>query len=84
MYITKNINLLSKYPFFAITARYNVTEVRMEKILPGIIVCGVGIALCLAYIVAVSIKAIRRSPRKREFEIEEDTLIIKLGKRKKK
>ena len=57
----------------------------MEKILPIIIVCGVGIAISLCYIVAVSVKAIRRKPaRKREFEIEEDVLVIKLGKRKKK
>ena len=57
----------------------------MEKVLPVVIVCGVGIAACLAYIVAVGIKAIRRHPsRKREFEIEEDVLVVKLGKRKKK
>ena len=56
----------------------------MEKVLPIIIVCGVGIALSLAYIVAVGIKAISRSPRKREFEIEEDVLVIKLGKKKPK
>ena len=56
----------------------------MEQVLPIIIVCGVGIVACLAYIVAVSVKALRRSPRKREFEIEEDVLVIQLGKRKKK
>ena len=57
----------------------------MEKILPVIIVCGVGIVACLGYIAAVSIKAVCRRPRhKREFEIEEDVLVIKLGKRKKK
>ena len=57
----------------------------MEKILPVVIVCGVGILACLAYIVAISIKAIRRRPpRKREFEIEEDVLVIKLGKKKNK
>ena len=57
----------------------------MEKVLPIVIVCGIGIALSLAYIVAVGIKALRhRSPRKREFEIEEDVLVIKLGKHKKK
>ena len=57
----------------------------MEKILPVIIVCGVGIVACLAYIVAVSVKAIHRRPkRSREFEIEEDVLVIKLGKKKNK
>lgn len=56
----------------------------MKQVLPIIIVCGVGIVACLVYIVAVSVKAIRRNPRKREFEIEEDVLVIKLGKRKHK
>lgn len=57
----------------------------MEKVLPIIIVCGVGIAVCLVYIVAVSVKAICRRPRhKREFEIEEDVLVIKLGKKHRK
>lgn len=56
----------------------------MKSILPIIIVCGVGIVACLAYIVAVTVKALRRSPRKREFEIEEDVLVIKLDKRNKK
>ena len=57
----------------------------MGKILPVIIVCGVGIVASLAYIVVVSVKALRRRPpRKREFEIEEDTLVIKLGKKGKK
>lgn len=56
----------------------------MEQVLPVIIVCGVGIALSLAYIFSVSIKALRRRPpRKHEFEIEENVLTIKLGKRKK-
>ena len=57
----------------------------MGKILPVIIVCGVGIVGCLAYIVAVIVKALRRRPRRRrEFEIEEDVLVIKLGKGKNK
>ena len=56
----------------------------MEKVLPIVIVCGVGILICLGYIVAVSVKAVCRSKRLREFEIEEDTLIIKLGKKNKK
>ena len=57
----------------------------MEKILPIIIICSVGIALSLAYIVALSVKALRTRPRrKQEFEIEENVLTIKLGRRKKK
>ena len=59
----------------------------MEKVLPVIIVCGVGIALALAYIVFLCVKAVRANPpakRKHEFEIEEDVLTVKLGRRKKK
>ena len=57
----------------------------MEKILPVLIVCGIGIVVSLVYIVVVCAKAIRRRPRRsREFEIEEDVLVIKLGKHKKK
>lgn len=55
----------------------------MKTVLPVIIVCGIGILASLVYIVVVCVKAKRRSPRKREFEIEEDVLVIKLGKRKK-
>ena len=54
----------------------------MEKVLPVIIICGVGIVACLAYIVAVCVKAIKRRPRRvREFEIEDDVLVIKLDKK---
>ena len=57
----------------------------MNKVLPVIIVCGVGIVVGLAYIVAISVKAVCNiPPRKREFEIEEDVLVIKLGKGKKR
>ena len=54
----------------------------MKQVLPIIIICSVGIALCLAYIIALIVKSICRRPRKkREFEIEENVLTIKLGKR---
>ena len=57
----------------------------MKQVLPVIIICGVGILSCLAYIVAVCVQAIRRRPRRvREFEIEDDVLVIKLGKKKEK
>ena len=57
----------------------------MEKVLPIIIVCGVGITLCVAYIVFLCVKALRANPHvrhKHEFEIEDDVLTVKLGKRK--
>ena len=59
----------------------------MDKVLPIIIVCGVGIAASLVYIVFQCVKALRAHPpfkRKHEFEIEEDVLTIKLDRRKKK
>ena len=59
----------------------------MKKVLPIIIVCGVGIALCLAYIAFICVRAWRVNPptkRKHEFEIEEDVLTVRLGKRKNK
>lgn len=57
----------------------------MNKVLPIVIVCGVGIALCAAYIVFLCVRALRANPpskRKHEFEIEEDVLTVKLGRRK--
>lgn len=57
----------------------------METALPIVIVCGIGIAACLAYIVALCVMAARkRPPRKRELEIEENVLTVKLGKRRKR
>ena len=68
---------------------YNLPHrgVVMKKVLPIIIVCGVGIALCLLYIAFLCVKALRVHPptkRKHEFEIEDDVLTIKLGKRNRK
>lgn len=57
----------------------------MKAVLPVIIVCAVGMALCFAYIVALCVKALRkRPPRKHEFEIEENVLTVKLDKRRKR
>lgn len=57
----------------------------MNAVLPIIVICSVGMALCLAYIVAVCVKALRRRPpRKREFEIEENVLTVKLNRRRKR
>ena len=59
----------------------------MKKVLPIVIICGVGIALCLAYIVYLCVKSLRAYPRtrrKHEFEIDENVLTVKLDKRKSK
>lgn len=57
----------------------------MNEVLPVIIICAVGIAAAIAYIVFLIVKTFRRIPRKKrnEFEIEDDTLIIKLGRKRK-
>ena len=58
----------------------------MDKVLPIIIVCGVGIALSLAYIAWQCVKVLRANlpkRRPRELEIEDDVLTIKLGRGKK-
>ena len=55
----------------------------MKAVLPILIICGIGIAACIAYIVFLCVKSLqRRPPRKREFEIEEDSLTVKLKRRK--
>lgn len=57
----------------------------MKQVLPIIIFCCVGIALCLAYLVFLIVKSVNSSkPRKSEsFDFDENTLTISLKKRKK-
>lgn len=57
----------------------------MDKVLPIIIICGVGIAVTIGYIIFVIARAIsfKRGKRPNEFEIDDDTLTIRLGKRRK-
>lgn len=58
----------------------------MLKVLPIIIICSVGIAAALGYIIFVAVKAVcnrRKKLRRNEFEIDDDTLIIRLGKKRK-
>lgn len=57
----------------------------MKQVLPIVIFCCVGIALCLVYLVFLIVKSINSvKPRKREsFDFDENTLTINLKKRKK-
>ena len=62
--------------------------VNMDKVLPIVIICGVGIGLAFAYIVFVLVRALMQrrngdNPRN-EFEIDDNTLTVKLGKKRKK
>lgn len=60
----------------------------MKEVLPIIIICSLGMAFCLAYIVLLCARAINKKRGKNNardmFEIEDDVLTVKLGKRKKK
>ncbi len=57
----------------------------MDKILPIIIICSVGIAVCVALLVAMLCKKIllfvRRRRQKEEFDIDESTLTVRLDKK---
>lgn len=57
----------------------------MDKVLPVIIVCSLGIAFALGYIVYLIVISFRtkRGKRRNEFEIDEDSLVIKLGRKRK-
>ena len=57
----------------------------MDKVLPIIIICSLGIAFALGYIAYLVVNSFRvkRGKRRNEFEIDEDTLIIKLGRKRK-
>lgn len=56
----------------------------MDKVLPIIIICGVGIAVTVGYIIFVIVRAVsfKRGKRPNEFEIDDDTLTIHLRKKK--
>lgn len=59
----------------------------MKEVLPIIIICSLGMAFCLAYIAALCVCAVKKKRGKNTrnaFEIEDDVLTVKLGKRKKK
>lgn len=58
----------------------------MNEVLPIIIICSVGIAAAIGYIIFVIINSFRskRGKRLNEFEIDEDSLTIKLGRKRNK
>lgn len=56
----------------------------MEKILPIIIICGVGLAACAAFLIVILVKYIkarRKNSRKEEFDLDESTLTVHLSKK---
>ncbi len=56
----------------------------MEKILPVVIFCGVGIALCVVALVIIFVKGIKNKFKHRhceQFEIDDDTITVSLSKK---
>ena len=54
----------------------------MKEILPVIIICGVGLAVCFGLLILIFVRFLRRKHGKREeFEMDESTLTIKLDKK---
>lgn len=56
----------------------------MQAAMPVVIICSVGIGACLAYLVALAVVAIRKKTRygnRNQFEIDENSITVKLGKR---
>lgn len=57
----------------------------MDKILPIIIICSVGIAVCIALLIAILCKKtlllVRRRRQKEVFDIDESTLTVRLEKK---
>ncbi len=56
----------------------------MEKILPIIIICSVGLAVCAALLIVILIKHLRtrrKNGGKEEFDMDDNTLTVRLGKK---
>lgn len=53
----------------------------MKEVLPIVIFCGVGIVACLAYIVVVVARYVKRRG-KETFEVDDNTLTIRLKSKK--
>lgn len=64
-----------------------IIGVTMKKILPVIIVCSVGLVVCLTLLTLLLIKAIKNRfarPDYEEIELDDDVLTISLSKPKRK
>ena len=55
----------------------------MKEVLPIIIVCGVGLSVCVGLLVFFFVRYVRSKIRKKseEFEMDENTLTIRLDKK---
>lgn len=58
----------------------------MDKVIPIIVICSIGIAASIGYVAYLLINSFRekRGKRRNEFEIDEDSLTIRLGHKNKK
>lgn len=60
---------------------------KMEKILPLVIICSVGIVVCLTLLVVIAVKAIKSKFMRAEYEeieIDDNVLTVSLKKKRKK
>lgn len=53
----------------------------MQKVLPVIIFCGVGLLGCVAFLVVTLVRFIKSRRKKEEFTLEDNVVTIKLKKR---
>ena len=62
-----------------------VAEVAMKEVLPIVIICAVGLAVCAALLILMFVRFLRRKNifrrKNEEYEMDENTLTIKLDKK---
>ena len=60
----------------------------MDKVMPIVAICAVGLAACVGYLLFVAVRTLRRrfGKEKETFDLEDDTLVVDLNeyKRRKK
>lgn len=52
----------------------------MDKVMPIVAICAVGLAACVGYLLFVTVRALRRrfGKEKETFELEDNTLVVDL------
>lgn len=52
----------------------------MDKVMPIVAICAVGLAVCVGYLLFVAVRALRRrfGKEKETFELEDNTLVVDL------
>jgi len=57
-----------------------VKEYVVDKVMPIVAICAVGLAACVGYLLFVAVRALRRrfGKEKETFELEDNTLVVDL------